>query len=77
MFRTIFYVGIAALLGLFALSAIFSILGGLLGMVIFLAVLAVKVAVVGGIVYIALRIFSPGTARRLRDRWAETKVKQY
>lgn len=77
MLRTIFFVGIAALLGLFAVSFFFKILGGLLGLTFFLAGLAIKVAVVGLIGYVAIRILSPGTARRLRERWAETKVSQY
>jgi hypothetical protein len=28
------------------------------------------IAIVGGLIYLAIRIFSPQTARRLRDRWS-------
>lgn len=77
MLRTVFFVGLAAMLGLFAISIIFNILGGAIGLLFVLGVLAVKVAVVGLIGYVALRILSPGTARRLRERWDETKVRSY
>lgn len=77
MLRTIFFVGLAAMLGLFAISLVFKILGGLLGLTFVLAALAIKVAVVGLIGYVAIRVLSPGTARRLRERWDETKVKSY
>ncbi len=77
MLRTIFFIGLAAMLGLFAISFVFKILGGLLGMTFVLAALAIKVAVIGLIGYVAIRILSPGTARRLRERWDETKVRQY
>lgn len=77
MLRTIFFVGLAALLGLFAVSFFFKILGGLIGLTFVLAGLAIKVALIGLVGYVAIRILSPGTARRLRERWAETKVQQY
>ena len=77
MLRTIFFVGLAAMLGLFVISLVFKILGGALGLLFILGVLAIKVAVIGLIGYVAIRILSPGTARRLRERWDETKVKTY
>lgn len=77
MLRTIFFVGLAAMLGLFVISFAFKILGGLLGLTFVLAALAIKVAVIGLIGYVAIRVLSPGTARRLRERWDETKVKTY
>ncbi len=77
MLRTIFFVGLAAMLGLFAIGLVFKILGGAIGLLFVLGVLAIKVAVVGLIGYVAIRILSPGTAKRLRERWDETKVKSY
>ena len=77
MLRTIFFIGIAAMLGLFVISFAFKILGGLLGIAFVLGALAIKVAVIGLIGYVAIRVLSPGTARRLRERWDETKVKTY
>lgn len=77
MLRTIFFIGLAAMLGLFVISFAFKILGGLLGMTFVLGALAIKVLVIGVIGYVAIRVLSPGTARRLRERWDETKVKTY
>lgn len=77
MLRTIFFIGLAAMLGLFVISFAFKILGGLLGMTFVLGALAIKVLVIGAIGYVAIRVLSPGTARRLRERWDETKVKTY
>jgi hypothetical protein len=67
MIRTIFTLGFFTLLGIFALKLVFGILGmafGLLGVVFWLAV---KIAVVGAIAYVALRIVSPNTLRKLRS----------
>jgi hypothetical protein len=69
MLRTIFAVGIFTLLGLFALKLVFGILGFAFGIFGALLVLAIQIAVVGGVVYLAIRIVSPETARRLRSRW--------
>lgn len=69
MLRTIFMIGLFALAGLFVLKLVFGLFGVLLGVFGVLLALAIKVAVVGALVYLAIRIFSPDTARRLRDRW--------
>jgi hypothetical protein len=69
MLRTIFAVGIFTLLGLFALKLVFGILGFAFGIFGALLVLAIQIAVVGGVVYLAIRVVSPETARRLRSRW--------
>lgn len=77
MLRTIFMIGLAAMLGLFAISFVFKILGGLLGLTMALAVVAIKVALIGGAIYLGIRILSPGTARKLRAKWDGTNVRQY
>jgi hypothetical protein len=77
MIRTILMTGLFAVLGLFALGLVFKIFGGLLGIAIWLVALTVKIAVVGAIAYIAIRVVSPGTARRLRERWSDTRVSTY
>lgn len=69
MLRTVFMIGVFALLGLFALKLVFGVFGFLLGLVGFLLVLAIKIAIVGLIVYFIIRIFSPETARRMREKW--------
>ena len=72
MLRTLFTVGLMALVGLFLLKIAFGILGGVLGLFVVLCVLAVKILIVGGVAYLALRIVAPSTAKRLRDRIAGT-----
>jgi hypothetical protein len=70
MLRTIFMIGLFAVGGLFVLKLLFglfgfalAIFGGLLGF-------AIKIAIIGALIYLAIRIFSPETARRLRERWS-------
>jgi hypothetical protein len=70
MFRTIFSIGLFAVLGLIALKFIFGIMGFAVGLFMMLLFLAIKVAIVGLLIYFAIRIVSPDTARRLRERWS-------
>ena len=70
MLRTIFTIGALAVLGLFLLSFVFGILKGLIALALFLLGVAIKIAIVGLIVYVVIRIVSPDTARRLRERWS-------
>lgn len=69
MIRTIFYIGIATLLGLFALKLLFGVLG--FAFVLFggLLMIAVKIALVGGAIYLVLHLVAPETARRLRGKY--------
>jgi len=71
MIRTIFAVGIFTLLGLFALKLVFGVLGVAFGLFGFLLGLAFKIALIGGVVYLAIRIVSPSSASKLRDRWGQ------
>ncbi len=77
MLRAILMLGLLVVLGMFAAGLVFNVLGGLVGLVFWVAILAVKLLVVGGILYFGVRVLSPNTAQRLKDRWAETRVKQY
>jgi hypothetical protein len=70
MLRTVFMIGLFAMLGLFALKLVFGILPVLLGIVWMFLMLALKIAIFGVIVYFVVRIVSPDTARRLRSRWS-------
>jgi hypothetical protein len=70
MLRTIFAIGVMALLGLFALKFLFGIFGGLMAILFVLIGLAIKVAIIGLAVYLVIRIISPDTARTLRERWS-------
>jgi uncharacterized BrkB/YihY/UPF0761 family membrane protein len=69
MFRTIFSVGILAILGLFALKFVFGIFGWLVGFLLWLFFIALKIALVGAVIYLFIRIVSPDTARRLREKF--------
>jgi len=61
MLRTIFAVGLMAILGLIALKFIFGIFGFLFAVLFVLLVLAIKIAVIGFLVYLVIRVLSPET----------------
>jgi hypothetical protein len=69
MLRTIFMIGLFALLGLFALKIAFGLFGFLFSILLVLLWWAVKIAIIGLIIYFVIRIVSPDTASRLRNRW--------
>jgi hypothetical protein len=54
-------------LGIFALKLVFGILGVAFGLLGFVVAAAIKIAIVGAIAYVALRIVSPNTLRKLRS----------
>ncbi len=70
MLRTVFAVGLMAILGLIALKFIFGIFGFLFVVLFGLFFLALKIAVVGFVIYLAIRMLSPDTARRIRQKWS-------
>ena len=70
MLRTVFTIGLFALLGLFVLNLAFAVLPMVIGLVMGLLGIAFKIALLGLVIYIAIRIFSPDTARRMRERWS-------
>ena len=74
MLRTILMTGVMVMLGIFALGFVFKIFGGLIGLTFLLLGFAIKALIVGGIAYLVIRVVSPDTARRLRDRWSGTSV---
>lgn len=69
MLRTIFTIGLFALLGLFALKLVFGVFGTLLGLFFMLLGVALKIAVVGLVIYFVIRIVSPDTARRMHEKF--------
>ena len=77
MFRTILMTGLMVMLGFFALGFVFKIFGGLLALTFVLLALAVKALIIGGVAYIALRIFAPDTARKLRDKVSGNTLPKY
>ncbi len=70
MLRTVFTIGLFALLGLFVLNLALGVLPVVIGLVLGLLGLAFKIALFGLVVYVLIRIFSPDTARRMRERWS-------
>ena len=70
MLRTIFSIGLFAVLGLIALNFIFGILAVAITLFKVLLLWAIKIAIVGLLIYFVIRIVSPDTARRLRERWS-------
>ncbi len=77
MLRTILMTGLLVMLGIFALGLVFSIFGTLIGVTFFLLGFAIKALIIGGIAYLAIRIFAPDTARRLREKWSGTSIDRY
>ena len=69
MLRTIFSIGLFAVLGLIVLRFLFGILGIAVALFVWLLWLALKIGLVLLVVYFIIRIVSPDTARRLRERW--------
>lgn len=74
MLRTILAIGLFAVLGLFALKMAFGILGTLFALLAVVLMWAIKFAAVGLVIYLLIRIFSPETARRLREKWSGPAV---
>ena len=68
MLRTVFMIGLFAILGLFALKLVFGLFGVLFGIFWVLLWLALKIAIVGLLIYFVIRIVSPDTAQRLRGK---------
>ena len=65
MLRTLFTVGIVALLGLVALKLVFGLLGPLVALLFWLVGLAIKVLLLGAVVYFVLHVVSPATAEKI------------
>ena len=69
MLRTIFMIGLIAFAGLFVLKLFFGILGGVFGILFLLLRLAIPIAIMGGLIYLVLRVFAPDTAKDLRGKF--------
>jgi hypothetical protein len=63
-------IGLFAIGGLFLLKLLFGLFAMSFALFGWLFVTAIKVAILGALVYLVIRIFSPATARRLRDKWS-------
>ena len=70
MLRTLFTIGVMAILGLFVMKLVFGILGGVFVIFFGLAFLALKIVLIGAVGYVVIAIVSPSSARRLRERFS-------
>jgi hypothetical protein len=74
MLRTIFMIGLFALIGLLALKLVFNILGPLFAILLWALFLALKIAIVGFVIYLIVRVVSPDTARRWKEKFSGTTM---
>ena len=65
--RTFAAVAIISLLGWIAVKIVFGVAGGIVGLLLSIAWLALKILLVAGIVYWVISVFSPETARKMKD----------
>ena len=65
MVRTLFTVGLIAMLGLVALKLVFGLLGPLVGLLFMLLGFAIRVLLIGAVLYVVIRVVSPRTAERI------------
>jgi hypothetical protein len=72
MLRTIFMIGLFAIGGLFLLKVLFGVFGVFFALLLVLLRMAIFVTVVGAVIYLLVRVFSPDTARRMREKWSGT-----
>jgi len=71
MLRTLFTLGIVAVLGLFALKVVFGLLGPLVALLLMLLGIALKIALVALVIYLLIRVFSPSTASRIESKFRD------
>ena len=67
MLRTLFSVGLMAMVGLFLMKFAFGLFGGFIALMLWLFWIAIKILIVGALVYLVIRIVSPSTAKRMTD----------
>jgi uncharacterized membrane protein len=67
MIRTVAAVAVLGLIAWIALKLVLGVAGGLLGLLITLFWFVLKVALVVGLIYWLLTVFSPETARKMRE----------
>ncbi|HEY3286933.1 MAG TPA: hypothetical protein VGJ96_07405 [Gemmatimonadaceae bacterium] len=71
MLRTIFGIGALALVGLFLLKVFFGLFGFLFALLWVLLAWAIRIAIVGAIIYLILRIFMPETAKKIEEQFTK------
>jgi hypothetical protein len=74
MLKTVFMIGLFAIGALFLLKLAFGILGFFFVFLLGVLRFAIFAAIVGAVIYLVIRVVSPDTARRLRERWSGTGI---
>lgn len=69
MLRTLLTIGLIAVLGLFALKVVFGLLGPLVALLLMLLGFALKVALIGLVLYLILKVVSPTTAASIESKF--------
>ncbi|MCX5762541.1 MAG: hypothetical protein NTW72_13745 [Gemmatimonadetes bacterium] len=69
MLRTILGIGAIALLGLFALKVAFGLFGVLFALFFVLLGWTLRIAIVGAVIYLILRLFMPDTAKSIEEKF--------
>ncbi len=72
MLRTVFMIGLFAIGGLFLLKILFGVFGVFFALLLTLLRMAIFVSLVGAAIYLVVRVLSPDTARRMREKWSGT-----
>ena len=65
--RTVATVAVVALIGWVCVKIVFGFAGGIVALLLSLAWLGLKILLVVGIVYWLISVFSPETARKIRE----------
>ena len=74
MIRTAATIAVVVLAAWIAIRVVFGFAGGLISLLLSLAVFALKVLLVVGLVYWVLSVFSPETAKKMRDTFRGTSL---
>ena len=67
MLRTLFSVGLMAMVGIVAMKLVFGLFGGFIALMLTLLFLALKILIIGACVYFVIRLISPSTAKKIND----------
>ncbi len=72
MLRTLFSVGLMAMVGVFLMKFVFGLFGGFVVLMLWLLGLALKILIIGACVYFVIRLLSPSTAKRMTDSFSDS-----
>ena len=70
MLRTLFSVGLMAMVGMFLMKFVFGLFGGFIALMLWLLWIALRILIVGAIVYFVIKLISPDTAWKMTDSFS-------